>query len=119
MSVSTVNAGGVNVQIEAVAPSGQVSTGSYAVVTGSELDARAWKTVAYTIGIITNSVYWKVFAANSSDYSDEVEVKAETSVAAAGFDSYSVSPAPFSYYRVKIKSNAGAGTATVRGVAKR
>lgn len=108
-----------NVPVDLAEPAGQLSTGSYAVVTGSELDATVMRSVAYTIGIATNSVFWKVFGANASDYSDEVEVLAETSVAAGAFGSYAVAPPPFRFYRVKIKNNAGAGTATVRGIAKR
>lgn len=102
-----------------VNPAAQLGTGAYAVVVGSNMDVSAYKTVAYTIKVADFSVYWKVFGANNSDFSDEVEVKSEASVAAAGVDSYAVSIAPYSYYRVKIKNNAGAGTATVSGVSKR
>lgn len=119
MTVSLVNSGSMQVPVEQVAPDAQASTASYVVLAGSEIDARAWKSLSYTIGIITNSVYWKVFGANAADYSDEVEVQGETSVAAAAFGSYSVVPPPFAYYRVKIKNNAGIGTATLRGIAKR
>lgn len=87
---------------------------------GSGIDARSWRSVAYTIAVATQTVNWKVYGANASDYSDEVEVKAEAAVAAAAVDSYAVAQAPYSYYRVKIQSAAPGvvGTATVRGIAK-
>lgn len=121
MGVSTVTAGGVRqVQIETVAPDAQASTASTAVVTGSELDARPWQSLSYSIVVATNAVKWSVFAANAADYSDEVAVLAATTVAAAATSSYAVTQAAYSYYRVKIIDDSGGvhGTATVRGVMK-
>lgn len=104
----------------AVTPAPQNSTNVTAVVTGSGIDARAYRTVAYTIAIATHDVDWSVFGANASDYSDEIAVLAATKVAAAAFSSYVANPAPFAYYRVKIIDDAGGthGAATVRAIAK-
>lgn len=118
MAATTLVFSGIQRKADVVTPAGQLSTGSYVVVTDSALDARVFNSLAYTNITATNSVYWKVFAANASDFSDEVEVLTETSVAAGATGSYAVSPPPYNYYRVKIKSNGGAGTVTINGVAK-
>lgn len=118
MAIQAVNSGSIHGNVEQVAPTAQASTGAYVVLAGSEIDARLWRTLAYTIAIITQSVYWKVFGANASDYSDEQEVLGETSVAAAASGAYTVVNPPYAFYRVKIKSNSGVGTATLRGIAK-
>ena len=108
------------IQLEDITPAAQASTNSYAVVTDSNGTARAWQSISYTIKVITNSVDWTVHGANISDFSDEVIVNAESSVAAGATDSYAVTQAAYSYYRVKIKSTVAdnAGTATVTGVMK-
>lgn len=106
--------------IDRVAPVAQASVNADTVLAGSELDARAWRSLAYSIKVATQTVDWTVFGANSSDYSDEVVVQAEASVLAAAAGSYSTTQAPFAYYRVKIHSNVGGvhGTATLVGVLK-
>jgi hypothetical protein len=38
----------------------QETTDNYAVVTGSALDASAWRSVDYTISVLTNSIKWQV-----------------------------------------------------------
>lgn len=103
-----------------VAPAAQASTASTVVVADSEIDARPYSSVAYTISVATNAIKWSVFAANAADYSDEVAVVSATTVAAGASTSYAVAPAPYSYYRVKIIDDSGGvhGTATVRGIAK-
>jgi hypothetical protein len=108
--------------IDLVNPAAQNTTDTYAAVTGSTMDVRAFRSVSYTIvnSAGANAIHWKVQGANVSDYSDAVDVKAEASVAAAAIDSYAVAQAPYSYYRVVVKS-AGAGNvgiANVHGVAK-
>jgi hypothetical protein len=120
MATVNVMAGGRQVPIEQVAPAAQPSVDADTVVAGSGIDARGWRSVAYTIKVATNDVDWTVFGANAADYSDEVAVQAEATVAAAAAGSYAVSPAPYAYYRVKIHSHVpGAhGSATVVGIAK-
>lgn len=120
MTVSSVYAGSRQVQVEEVAPTPLSSTASTAVVTGSEMNMRPWRTLAYTISVVTNGVKWSVFGANADDFSDEVAVLSATTVAAAASSSYAASPAPYAYYRVKIIDDSGGshGTATVRGIAK-
>ena len=117
-------------------PDPVVTTNSYAPA--AELDASSWKSVSFTIvnigeldsegelildsggDPIGNTLKWEVFAANASDYSDEVIVKAEASVLLLGIDSYNVLQAPFRYYRIKLKSATGGqeATALIRGIAK-
>ncbi len=108
------------VAVEALTPDSQLSTNSYVVLTGSEIDVRPWKSLSYTILVATNDITWEVYGANRLDYSDEVIVQAGASVAAGAGSSYAVAQAPYSYYRVKIKSTAGGshGTAGLYGIAK-
>lgn len=85
----------------------QTSTASTVVVTGSDIDARGWKTVAYNVKVATNAVKWSVFGANQSDFSDEVAVLSATTVASGAAGTYAVSPAPYSYYRAKVIDDSG------------
>lgn len=109
----------VNYKVKKVSPAAQTSTAAYAVVAGSNIDVTDYIALAYTIKVITNSIKWKVMGANISDFSDEVEVQSEASVAATASSSYAVSIAPYAYYRVKIIDDAGHGVVTVTGIAKR
>jgi len=109
----------VSFKVQKVNPVAQVSTAAYVVYAGSAMDMIDFITLAYTIKAVTESVKWKVFGANLSDYSDEVEVQAEATVLAAAASSYAVSPAPYAYYRVKITDGSGHSTATVTGIGKR
>lgn len=120
MAETNINTGTRIVQAEIVAPAAQDSTNTYAAVAGSDIDARGWRSVAYTISIATQTVNWKVYGANASTYADEVEVQGEAAVIAGAASSYAVAQAPYGYYRVKIQSAAPGvvGTATVRGIAK-
>lgn len=117
----SANSGQRNVQVDAMTPAGQASTNAYVEISGTRVDMRPWRSLAYTIAVITNAVTWEVYGANAADYSDEQVVQAGASVAASATGTYTVSPlAPYAYYRVKIKSSAPdtSGTATVRGIAK-
>lgn len=120
MTVASVHAGSRSGQVETVAPDAQASTASTAVVTGSDMDARPWRSLAYTIVVATNAIRWSVFGANASDFSDEVAVLAATTVAAGANSSYSTTQAVFGFYRVKLIDDSGGvhGTATVRGIMK-
>lgn len=108
------------VAVDAVGPIEKTSANAYAVVVGSEIDARPWASIAYTIAVATNAVTWTVFGANSAEYNDEIDVSTEASVAAAAVGSYAVAQAPYAYYRVKVRSTVGGahGVATVSGIAK-
>lgn len=108
------------VAIEAIAPAAQASTNNETLLAGSEIDARMWRSVAYTIAVATAGVQWAIYGANAADYSDEQAVQVLTNVAAAATGAYTVAQAPYAYYRVKIKSNVvdTPGTATLRGIAK-
>lgn len=118
MTVTTVETNGRQVQVDLVAPDALLSTDNYVAI--APIDARPWRSIAYTIAVITNDLKWTVYGANASDYSDEQEVQAEAVVAAAATGTYTVAQAPYAYYRAKIKANVGGsqGTATVRGIAK-
>jgi hypothetical protein len=119
-SVQTVTSGARQADILVTGAVTQASTSAYVTVDGCDLDARAWKTVAYTISVATNAVTWQVMGANASDYSDAVVVQAGASVAAAAASSFVANPAPYAFYRVQVKdTSAGThGSATVNGVAK-
>lgn len=120
MATVNVMAGNRQVPIEQVAPAAQASTNDPAVVAGSGMDMRAWKSLAYTLLCAANTITWWVYGANASDYSDEVIVDGPSDVLATAADSYAVEQAPYAYYRVKIESKVDGdhGTATVRGIAK-
>ena len=106
--------------VDIVAPVGQLSTASTVVLAGAELDARGFRSLAYTVKVATQSVDWSVFGANASDYSDEVAVQAATTVVAGAAGSYVVAQAPYSFYRCKLIDTVGGvhGTATIRGILK-
>jgi len=106
--------------VDSVAPVAQASANAEAVLAGSEIDARMWRSIAYTVAIAAAGVKWAVYGANAADYSDEQAVQALTNVAAAASGAYAVAQAPYAYYRVKIVSNVAdtPGTATLRGIAK-
>jgi len=108
------------VAVDIVTPAAQASVNAETVLAGSEIDARMWRSIAYTIAIITAGVKWAVYGANAADYSDEQAVQALTNVAAAATGTYTVAQAPYAYYRVKIASNVAdtPGAATLRGIAK-
>lgn len=108
------------VEILAVAPVAQTSANDPAVLAGTEMDVRAFTTLAYTVVNATQTITWWVYGANASTYADEVIVDGPSDVLAAGIDSYAVTPAPYGYYRVKIESKVDAthGTVTCRGIAK-
>ncbi len=120
MTVEIISDQHRQVAIDSVTPAAQLSANADTVVAGSEIDARAWKSVAYTIAVADNDVTWTVFGANAADYSDEIAVQAAAPVVAGATGNYAVAQAPYAYYRVKIRSTVGGahGTATVRGIAK-
>lgn len=120
MTESTVRSGTRQVQIETVAPDAQASTATAAVLTGSAIDARPWRSVAYTVKVASNTITWWVYGANSADYSDEVIVDGPSDVAASANDSYAVEQAPYGFYRLKIVDKVGGshGTVTAHGIAK-
>lgn len=101
-------------------PAAQTSTASTVVTTGSEIDARPWRSLSYTIVVATQAVKWSVFGANASDYSDEVAVLAATTVAAGATSSYASTQFPYAYARTKLIDDSGGvhGVATIRGFAK-
>ena len=110
--MTETNVGGTRYcPVEIVSPALQASTNTETVVTDSGMDARPWRSVAYTSKCLTNAIKYSVYGANAADYSDEV---------AGAAASYAVSQAPYGYYRVKIKSDVDDthGSGTVRGIAK-
>ena len=120
MTVATVVSGSRQVQIDQVAPAAQASVNAETVLAGSEMDMRAWRSLAYAVKVITNTITWWVYGANASDYSDEVIVNGPTDVLAAAASSYAVAQAPYAYYRAKIQSKVAGvhGTVTLGGIAK-
>jgi len=82
----------------------QASTNSYVVVTGSAFDTSGWRSIGYTISVLTNSIMWQVWADNDPAFGTEVVVQAEATVAANANGTYSIDTAPYTNYRIKIKS---------------
>lgn len=103
-----------------VAPAAQASTAAYVVLAGSELDVRGYRSIAYTMTNITNTISFEVFGANLATYADEVLASGPTDIAAVAAGSYVVAQTPYAYYRVKIIDKVGAshGTVTLAGIAK-
>jgi hypothetical protein len=108
------------IAVDIVMPDAQVGTNDPVVLTGSELDMRMWSSLAYTILCADQTITWWVYAANQSDYSDEVIVDGPSDVLAAAVDSYAVAQAPYAYYRLKFENKVDdvVGTATGSGIAK-
>lgn len=100
----------------------QVSTSTTAAIAGSRsvLDARGWQKLAYTVKVQTAAVTWSVWAANNSNFSDEVVIQNPASVASGAAGTYVIEYPPYSYYRVKIVDTVGGthGTASVYGITK-
>ncbi len=107
-------------EILAVAPAAQASAQAETVLAGSEMDARPWKSLAYTLTNITQTITVNFYGANASDYSDEVLVSGPTDIAASAASSYAVEQAAYGFYRVKILDKVGGvhGTCTLRGICK-
>jgi len=108
------------VEILAVAPDAQAGTNDPAVLDGSEMDVRAWKSLAYTVLNADETITWWVYGANAADYSDEVIVDGPSDVLADAADSYAVAQAPYAYYRIKFENKVDetVGTLTCWGIAK-
>jgi hypothetical protein len=108
------------VAVDILTPAAQASTNGAAVITGSGMDMRMWRSLTYTIANITDTITWWVYGANASDYSDEVIVNGPLDVLASAVDSYAVAQAPYGYYRAKIQSKVAdtPGTVTLRAIAK-
>jgi hypothetical protein len=120
MAEVIVSSGTRQVIIGQVTPNIQASTASAAVVVGSDMDMRPWRSLSYTILNADQTITWWVYGANAANFSDEVIVDGPSDVLASGIDSYDVQQAPYAYYRVKIIDKVGGvhGNCRVVGVAK-
>ena len=120
MTEINVSSGTRTVQVYTVAPVDQTSANAETVLAGSELDARPWRSLSYTIHVITHDIDWVVYGANASDYSDAVVVQASATVVIGASSSYATTQAVYAYYRVTITSHVGGahGVATVAGICK-
>lgn len=120
MTVQMIASAHRQVAVDAVGPLEQAGTNAAAVVTGSEVDARGWRSLAYTIAVADETLTWTVYGANQADFADEVVVNAGADVAAGAASSYAVAQAPYAYYRVKIVNKVAdvVGTATVSAILK-
>jgi len=100
----------------------QASANLETAVTGSNVNTRVWKSLAYTIvnNHAANTAQWAIYGANADDFSDEVAVQALADVAPTAAASYSTTQSAFAYYRVTIHSKVDDAHAscTVRGVQK-
>jgi len=118
MTVSTIVSGSVQRQME-IASATQSSVNAETVVDGSEIDARAWDAVTYSVVVATKTITLNVYGALDASYSDERQLQTGD-VAAAAVGYYTTTPPLYSYYRLKILSKVEGqhGDATVRGLAK-
>lgn len=103
-----------------VAPIVQASTDTAAVVSGSIIDMRAFRSLSYTVTVAGNTITWWVYGSNRSDFADEAIVSGPTDVLAGAGGSYALASASYSFYRVKIKSkvNGAAGSVTLCALSK-
>ncbi len=120
VTVENVHAGNVIKPVGVNEPIAQASVNTLTLLANSDMDARIWEALSYTISVITDSVDWTVFGANQSDFSDEVAVQAAASIAAGASGNYSIHVPVFGFYRVKIASTVAdtPGTATLVGRVK-
>jgi len=84
-----------------------------AVLDGSELDTRAWRSIDYTLSVFTHSADWQTFGDNASNFGAEVAVSASATVASAATGSYTIANAPYQYYRIKVRSTVAGSPADV------
>lgn len=120
MATQVVVAGNREVNIDVTAPANYTTTDAYAVVTGSSVDARGWKSLSYVLKVATNAVKWYIYGANLADFSDEVTVNTEQTTAASANGSYSEAQSLYQYYRAKAKASVGGaqGVITLTAVQK-
>ncbi|MFA5866911.1 MAG: hypothetical protein WC891_02980 [Actinomycetota bacterium] len=120
MTVQIIASQHRQVAVDIVEPAAQTSANAYAAITGGDVDARMWRSVAMTVLVATNTIKWTVYGANASNFSDEVVVQAEAVVAVGAAGTYAVAQAPYSYYRAKIASNVADthGVVTYRAILK-
>jgi hypothetical protein len=81
---------------------------SPAVVDGSQLDARAWRSIDYSLFVYSSSAVWTIWGSNASDYGSEVQLVASAAVASGATGTFSQANAPYQYYRVKVVRSASA-----------
>lgn len=80
------------------------ATNSWAVDSGSEIDAENATEVKFAFNCRDFDMDWAVFGSNDAGYAGEVQVHTDTQTALAASDSYSISSPPYRYYRAKVKS---------------
>jgi len=122
MSVQTIVVGTRLILLEKVGPLSQACPDTTAVaVTGGDIDARGWITVAITVLCVDETITWIVYGAHASDFSDEVVVQVAADILADAVGFYTASPAPFGYYRAKVvnKVAESVGSIVYNALAKR
>jgi hypothetical protein len=82
----------------------QASTNSFVVLDGSELDARAWRSLEYSLTVLGNDVDWAVYGDNAVAFGTEVCVQVADTIVQSASGSFSVANAHYEFYRIKIKS---------------
>jgi len=104
---------------ETIASNVTASTATYAVI-GSVIDARTASSLALTVVNASQTISFKVEAANQPDFDDVVEAKAEADILAGAVGTYAVAPAPYAYYRVQIKDKVSGthGSAVLTAIVK-
>lgn len=110
------------------AEASQLSTDSAAVLSGSELDCRGCRNASYTCSSVTNNVTVTVYAANKSDFSDEVAFSSAIGSVVVGTNKSWVGQATgaapancvFAFLRLKINASTpgSQGTLTCVGYAQ-
>lgn len=103
-----------------ITPNLQASANAVAVVTGSNVDCRAKRSLSYIVSAAAQTITYWVYGANRADFADEVIVSGPTDVTAGNLSTYAVAQAPYGYYRVKIQDKVAGthGNVGVYGIAK-
>jgi len=119
MTMTTIVNGDRHTQVDSVSVT-QTSTNTDVIVTGSNLDARGYSALSYTVAAATNDLDYTVYGANVSDFSDKVAIVAKNTCTAGTTETYAVTPPPYAYYCVYLDATVDAthGTLTVNGIAK-
>jgi hypothetical protein len=89
----------------------------YAVI--GSWDLYSWGVVGFTITATVAAITFEVFGANLADYSDEIVLQVETTVAAGSVGKCAIGM-PYRYCRIKAKSAVAGvpGIVAVEGIAK-
>lgn len=107
-----------NKYVDIAACAAQNGTNAAVVVTGSELDNRAFLSSGYAISVATQTLTWYVYGARLATFADEILIYSADVTAGSTDEDGTCSYYPYSRVKIKNKVDDSVGVATVTGMAK-